>query len=680
MFCRHCGVAIPTDSKFCPNCGKPAAEPQEPPVPTPPAQPSPPVQTPAPPQPVPAPAYAFAQPPAKRGKTLWIILAALAGALILAGICFGISRLINRPEDSPVSSSLSDGEEISITHTLSFPDPEVFFQALSSEPEWDWDEDGLGIFSCFLSPEGFAAYEEYLALVQERSGLAVTESEEGFALLEGGTGTQRWLDYPGANDMDTVNIGDRDCHLYIGVADSGVQGLEEGSYLLFLVCYEDLVPTDFGDRAAVSPPQPAEEEHHEEEHHDSGTSAGKSSTSSKSSSSSSSGSSSKSSNTSAPSSSATLPDPYQHFGQKAESPLVSDGGLVVTFVLDLNDANQKTVESYRKLLEDGPYQLTESGNVQQDGLSIYCYTYGGTKSMNLMSMDGVGTFHVLFMTSANEERGTLILYMQYSDGFSLVSPSSSGSPSSGGSSSKSSSSSGSKVSSSSTTLPDPSAFFQCGVNESGDYNRGDSGSKFVSFSMDMEKGEAAVTEYLALLEQYNLKETFSDFQDYKESSQLTSHYHGYLYTGSGKVGNIQLRMKGDSFQLGILVNRYYDRDAINIALYYPDEFRFTDPGVRASVLPDDRSGNSSGSSSGGSGVADASTPGVKEVTCTKCHGEKTVTCTACDGKQGKYVFSSTPNYSGSTSGSKSGQTWEKCRKCNGTGSMTCPRCNGTGKH
>ncbi len=54
------------------------------------------------------------------------------------------------------------------------------------------------------------------------------------------------------------------------------------------------------------------------------------------------------------------------------------------------------------------------------------------------------------------------------------------------------------------------------------------------------------------------------------------------------------------------------------------------------------------------------------------------TCSACDGKRGKYVYGSTPNYSGSTSASTSHQTWQSCSKCNGTGKQTCSHCGGDG--
>ncbi len=55
------------------------------------------------------------------------------------------------------------------------------------------------------------------------------------------------------------------------------------------------------------------------------------------------------------------------------------------------------------------------------------------------------------------------------------------------------------------------------------------------------------------------------------------------------------------------------------------------------------------------------------------------TCSACDGKRGKYVYGSTPNYSGSTSASTSHQTWQSCSKCGGTGRQSCSHCGGDGK-
>ncbi len=55
------------------------------------------------------------------------------------------------------------------------------------------------------------------------------------------------------------------------------------------------------------------------------------------------------------------------------------------------------------------------------------------------------------------------------------------------------------------------------------------------------------------------------------------------------------------------------------------------------------------------------------------------TCSACDGKRGKYVYGSTPNYSGSTGASTSHQTWQSCSKCGGTGKQSCSHCGGDGK-
>lgn len=55
-----------------------------------------------------------------------------------------------------------------------------------------------------------------------------------------------------------------------------------------------------------------------------------------------------------------------------------------------------------------------------------------------------------------------------------------------------------------------------------------------------------------------------------------------------------------------------------------------------------------------------------------------VKCRSCDGAGGKYVYSSTPNYSGKGS-SNVGSTWESCRKCYGSGKVDCTTCGGDGK-
>lgn len=68
--------------------------------------------------------------------------------------------------------------------------------------------------------------------------------------------------------------------------------------------------------------------------------------------------------------------------------------------------------------------------------------------------------------------------------------------------------------------------------------------------------------------------------------------------------------------------------------------------------------------------------GQKKVDCNKCRSSGKTECTACDGDGGKYVYVSSPNYSGSSK--TTSRKWEDCSKCHGTGKQDCKQCNGYG--
>ena len=64
-FCRNCGSVLPEEAKFCPGCGRPAAE-----------------HTPSP-----VSAYSPSPPPPRRGRRLLRTLGRLLGGLLAAGVC-----------------------------------------------------------------------------------------------------------------------------------------------------------------------------------------------------------------------------------------------------------------------------------------------------------------------------------------------------------------------------------------------------------------------------------------------------------------------------------------------------------------------------------------------------------------------------------------------------------------
>ena len=63
---------------------------------------------------------------------------------------------------------------------------------------------------------------------------------------------------------------------------------------------------------------------------------------------------------------------------------------------------------------------------------------------------------------------------------------------------------------------------------------------------------------------------------------------------------------------------------------------------------------------------------------TTCHGNREVDCSQCEGHGGKWVYSQTPNFGGSTKPNNTARTWEKCFKCRGTGKIECTHCHGSG--
>ena len=90
-----------------------------------------------------------------------------------------------------------------------------------------------------------------------------------------------------------------------------------------------------------------------------------------------------------------------------------------------------------------------------------------------------------------------------------------------------------------------------------------------------------------------------------------------------------------------------------------------------------KSTSSSSSSSKKSSSSSSVAKKTRTKRCTKCGGDGKVSCSRCSGSGGKYVYVSTPNYSGRSK--TSGRKWENCSKCRGGGTQSCSKCGGDGK-
>lgn len=87
--------------------------------------------------------------------------------------------------------------------------------------------------------------------------------------------------------------------------------------------------------------------------------------------------------------------------------------------------------------------------------------------------------------------------------------------------------------------------------------------------------------------------------------------------------------------------------------------------------------SSSKSSSSSRKSYSTSSSTTRKKSCSRCGGDGKVTCSRCSGSGGKYVYVSSPNYSGSSRTSSS--KWEYCSKCRGGGTQSCGTCGGDGK-
>lgn len=89
------------------------------------------------------------------------------------------------------------------------------------------------------------------------------------------------------------------------------------------------------------------------------------------------------------------------------------------------------------------------------------------------------------------------------------------------------------------------------------------------------------------------------------------------------------------------------------------------------------SGSSSSSGSSSWSSSSSSSQRVRTKRCTKCGGDGKVSCSRCNGSGGKYVYVSSPNYSGRSK--TTSRKWESCSKCRGGQTQSCSTCGGDGK-
>ena len=183
-----------------------------------------------------------------------------------------------------------------------------------------------------------------------------------------------------------------------------------------------------------------------------------------------------------------------------------------------------------------------------------------------------------------------------------------------------------------------------------------------------------------------LKDTY--FQEYKNDAFFS---YAIDYTGSANVGGgMKMQFKSE-VTCDICVWGKIDRNKLEVRVWAPSSLPMTDLGYRRGgkkVTPtkEDKSSTSdggtakNGTSSGGTSSGGTSS-GVtgKSKRCTFCNGTGYRTCLTCDGKGYTETYVTVPNYSGSSSGSRSGKVTKRCPNalCSG-GRVRCSYCGGSG--
>ena len=224
-------------------------------------------------------------------------------------------------------------------------------------------------------------------------------------------------------------------------------------------------------------------------------------------------------------------------------------------------------------------------------------------------------------------------------------------------------------------LPDPGAFFQCGWSSSGDISGqyGNGHNVYCRLGLD---GEEAVNEYLALLNDSRFHLEQYDYSGEQEFSWEGTKYCLYRFAYVGSVPGVEEVIYIDDDYPGnvfLIAHYHYDRGYISLGLDYGDGLTLGDPGDRASVFPQDLSGNIVVTPKGPD-PNDDDDDGRRK--CTYCDGHGTRDCRTCDGKGYIEIYVSVPNFSGSTLGPMSGWEHHDCPNINcHDGQVDCEYCD-----
>lgn len=186
------------------------------------------------------------------------------------------------------------------------------------------------------------------------------------------------------------------------------------------------------------------------------------------------------------------------------------------------------------------------------------------------------------------------------------------------------------------------------------------------------KGCSNTTEVLNTIEAY-IKTLKTYGYTLADSTKTASSYYTYFLNGPDAKGET-MTFRDHTCQLALegFANDKYGWASIYV-IYTPEqEAAFGLSGSSASSQS-----SSSGGSSYSSSSSSSSSGSTRTKRCTKCGGDGKVPCSRCNGSGGKYVYSSTPNYSGKSK--TTARTWENCNKCHGSGTQDCSVCGGDGK-
>ena len=186
------------------------------------------------------------------------------------------------------------------------------------------------------------------------------------------------------------------------------------------------------------------------------------------------------------------------------------------------------------------------------------------------------------------------------------------------------------------------------------------------------KGCSDTAEVLKTIEAY-IKTLKSYGYTLTDSTTTKSSYHTYFLNGPDTSAET-MTFRDHTCQLALegFADDKYGWASIYV-IYTPEQ----EAAFGLSESTASGGGSSSGSSSLGGSSRSSSSSATRTKRCTKCGGDGKVNCSRCNGSGGKYVYGSTPNYSGKSKTTT--RTWENCSKCRGSGTQDCSVCGGDGK-